>query len=48
MLKLWKRFWADESGMGTVEIILIIAVLMAIALIFKNAIIEWVRANMPF
>ena len=48
MFNLIKRFWADESGMGTVEIILIVAVLMAIALIFGNAIKQWVIDNLPF
>ena len=29
-------FWMDESGMGTVEIILIIVVLIALVIIFKT------------
>ena len=29
-------FWKDESGMGTVEIILIIVVLIALVIIFKS------------
>ena len=32
------RFLADESGMGAVEIILIIVVLIAIVAVFKNQI----------
>ncbi|KAB3532807.1 Flp1 family type IVb pilin [Alkaliphilus serpentinus] len=43
MLKLMKSFWLEEDGLGTVEIVLIIAVLVALALIFKNAIIGFVR-----
>jgi len=31
-------FWKDESGMGVVEVILIILVLVGLALIFKNQI----------
>lgn len=38
MKKVWKEFLADESGMGVVEIILIIVVLIALVLIFKNQI----------
>lgn len=34
----WLEFLKDESGMGVVEIILIIVVLIAIVLIFKNQI----------
>jgi len=39
---LLKRFWTEEDGMGTVEIIIIIAVLVAIALIFKDGITKFV------
>jgi len=39
---LWNRFWKEEDGMGTVEIIIIIAVLVAIALIFKEGISKFV------
>ena len=35
---LWLDFWEDESGMGVVEIILIIVVLIAMVLIFKDQI----------
>ena len=34
--KLVKRFIKDESGVGTVEIILILVVLIALVLIFKD------------
>ncbi|MGN0435287.1 MAG: Flp1 family type IVb pilin [Wujia sp.] len=33
-----KRFFADESGMGVVEILLIIVVLIAMVAIFKDQI----------
>ena len=39
-LKTWKNFWKEEDGMGTVEIILIIVVLVCLVLIFKNQITE--------
>ena len=31
-----RDFWTDESGMGTVEIILIIVVLIGLVIIFKK------------
>ena len=34
----WKDFLKDESGMGVVEIILIIVVLIAMVIIFKEQI----------
>ena len=43
MLRLFKGFLKEEEGMGTVEIVVIIAVLVSIALIFRNAITTWVR-----
>jgi len=38
MKELMRRFWKDESGMGTVEIILIIVVLIGLVIIFKSQI----------
>ena len=43
MRKLLKRFCCEESGMGTVEVIIIIAVLVAVALLFKEGITEFVQ-----
>ena len=37
--KLWKSvrmFWQDESGVGVVEIILILVVLIGLVVIFKD------------
>ena len=34
----WNRFWNDESGMGVVEVILIIVVLIGLVIIFKKQI----------
>lgn len=39
---LIKRFIKEEDGLGTVEIVVIIAVLVGIALIFRDAIINFV------
>ncbi len=38
-----QRFWADESGMGTVEVILIIVVLIGLVIIFKKQINDLVK-----
>ena len=34
----WRDFWQDEDGMGVVEVILIIVVLIGLVIIFKNQI----------
>lgn len=41
--KAWIEFVDDESGMGVVEIILIIVVLIAIVYIFKQQITDLVN-----
>lgn len=46
MKELFKRFWTEEDGMGTVEIVIIIAVLVAVALIFKDGITTFVKKLM--
>lgn len=38
-----KNFLKDEEGMGTVELVLIIAALVTIAIIFRNAIQGFVK-----
>ena len=38
MRDLMRRFFKEEDGMGTVEIILIIVVLIGLVIIFKNQI----------
>lgn len=38
MLNLVKEFLKDEEGMGTIEIVVIIAVLVALALLFRTQI----------
>ncbi|MBT2292345.1 hypothetical protein J7E73_25090 [Paenibacillus albidus] len=39
-----KGFWEDEEGLGTLEMILIIAVLIAVVLLFKDKIQDVVEA----
>ncbi|MFC4968383.1 Flp1 family type IVb pilin [Paenibacillus sp. GCM10023248] len=36
-----KLFWKDEEGLGTLEILLIVAVLVAVAIIFRKWIVSW-------
>ena len=44
MVKLIKNFLKEEDGLGTVEIVVIIAVLVGIALIFRSAIFSFVKS----
>lgn len=46
MLNHIKGFLREEDGLGTVEIVVIIAVLVGIALIFRDAIIKFVTEIM--
>lgn len=38
--KCMKKILKDKRGMGTIEIVIIVAVLIALAIIFKNDIIK--------
>lgn len=40
-MELLKRFYEEEDGMGTVELVMIIAALMCIALLFREKIFEF-------
>lgn len=42
MTNLVRSFLKEEDGLGTVEIVVLIAVLVGIALIFRDAIIKFV------
>ncbi len=42
MTKLIKDFIKEEDGLGTVEIVLIIAILVGLALLFKKQIVGFV------
>ena len=44
MLKNWKDFLKEEEGMGTVEVILIIVVLISLVIIFKKQLTELVES----
>ena len=43
ILKKIKNFWDDESGMGVVEVVLIIIVLVGLVMLFKNQITSLVN-----
>ncbi|WP_243767307.1 Flp1 family type IVb pilin [Paenibacillus agricola] len=40
--KMMQKFWRDEDGLGTLEILLIVAVLVIIAIAFRKWIMKWV------
>lgn len=42
-LKSWREFLREEDGMGTVEVILIIVVLVGLVIIFKDQITQIVN-----
>lgn len=46
LLQKWDAFWEEEDGMGVVEIILIIVVLISLVIIFKKQITELVQKIM--
>ena len=44
MLAVWKRFLREEDGVGVVELILILVVLIALVLIFKEKLTDLVES----
>lgn len=42
-MSLLKKFWQEEEGITTVEILLILAVLVIIAVLFRKTIVKWVE-----
>ena len=44
MKEMLRRFWKEEDGFGTVELVILIGILVAVALIFREAIIKFVKA----
>lgn len=46
MLNIMQKFWADESGVGVVEIILILVVLISLVLLFKEQITSLVKTTL--
>ena len=42
MTTMLRRLWHSEKGIGTLEIIIIIAVLVLVAFAFRQGILDWV------
>ncbi len=42
MMHKIRAFWSNEQGIGTLEIIIIIAVLVLVAFAFREWILQWV------
>ena len=45
-MDLLKQFYEEEDGMGTVELVMIIAALMCIALLFREQIFKFANSMM--
>lgn len=45
-MELWKQFYEEEDGLAVVEMVVLLAVLVSIALIFRKQIIEFVRSRL--
>ncbi len=45
-MDLLKQFYEEEDGMGTVELVMIIAALMCIALLFREQIFKFAKGIM--
>ncbi len=48
VFSFFKNFWNDEEGLQTLEILLIIAVIVVIALTFREQITGWVSRLVEF
>ena len=47
-MKIWRKLWNEEDGAGVVEAVLILVVLIALVIIFKEqmvALVEKIFAN---
>lgn len=40
----WKNFWKEEDGMGTVEIVLILVILVGLVILFREFVIPMVTS----
>lgn len=43
---MWKSFLMEEDGLGTVELLLILAGLVSVALIFKKQLVDFVKGTL--
>ncbi len=46
MKEMLRRFWKEEDGFGTVELVILIGILVAVALIFRERILSFVSSLM--
>lgn len=42
MKKMLKSFWQEDDALGTVEMVLLLAALVAVALVFREQLTGWV------
>ncbi|HET7627423.1 MAG TPA: Flp1 family type IVb pilin [Bacillales bacterium] len=42
------KFWKDEEGLQTLEMMLIIAVIVFVAILFRDKIIGWIGSLLDF
>lgn len=42
MKKYLRKFWEEEEAMGTVEVVMILAALVCVALVFRTALVNFV------
>ncbi len=45
-MELLKEFYMDEEGLGTVEMVVLLAVLVSIALVFREKVFNFVRNSL--
>ncbi|MGN0158813.1 MAG: Flp1 family type IVb pilin [Brotaphodocola sp.] len=45
-MEMLKKFYEEEDGMGTVEIVMIMAALICLAIIFKDSLLNYGRSLM--
>lgn len=45
-MEMLRKFYEEEDGLGTVEMVMLIAALMAVALVFKDKVLEFVNHMM--
>lgn len=46
MLKVIKDFWNEEEGLGTLEVVLILVIVLGMAVIFKDQILGFFKELM--
>lgn len=48
LLSWGMKFWKDEEGLQTLEMMLIIAVIVVVALLFRKSILGWINSLLDF